>query len=191
MKILSKLSSALFGMVLLLSSCDKLATDVNLDLKQSVADIKITLPIMTDSMVNNEITFVEQLIYLNVDSVLVANNIDKKTIKSIYLKDAVISLDAAQSVSDFGFIDYINLNFREESTSYKQVGNVIHTDLAGNNQFTIRFPDSALDPDNAINLVDYFGKTNFYISMVGKAKTITTEKTKTTAVINYVVTYKP
>ena len=188
---ITKMSIALLGMVLLLSSCDKLTTDVNLDLKQSVANIKLTLPQITDSMVNNEITFAEQMIYLNVDSVLTANNIEKSAIKSIYLKDAVITLDADQSVTDFSFIDYINLSFREESTAYKQVGNVTNTDLAGNSTFTIKFPDSTTDPDNAINLVDYFGKTNFYVSMVGKAKSITADRTKTTAVINYVVTYKP
>jgi hypothetical protein len=191
MKKFSKLSIALFGMVLTLSSCDKLTTDVNLDLKQSVADIKLTLPIITDSMVNNEIVLVEQMIYLNVDSVLTANQIKKESIKSIYLKDAVVNLNPNQSVTDFSFIDYINLSFREESTSYKQVGSVTNADLNGNTTFTIKFPDSAIDPDNAINLVDYFGKTNFYISMTGKATTVTTDKTRTTATINYVVTYKP
>jgi hypothetical protein len=191
MKIISKMSFALLGMVLLLSSCDKLTTDVNLDLKQSVADIKLTLPEITDSMVNTEITFAEQMIYLNVDSVLAANNIQKSAIKSIYLKDAVITLNPDQSVTDFSFVDYLNLSFREESTTYKQVGSVTNAELAGNNTFTIKFPDSTTDPDNAINLVDYFGKTNFYVTMVGKAKSVTTDKTRTTAVINYVVTYKP
>lgn len=185
------MSFALLGMVLLLSSCDKLTTDVNLDLKQSVADIKLTLPEITDSMVNTEITFAEQMIYLNVDSVLAANNIQKSAIKSIYLKDAVITLNPDQSVTDFSFVDYLNLSFREESTTYKQVGSVTNAELAGNNTFTIKFPDSTTDPDNAINLVDYFGKTNFYVTMVGKAKSVTTDKTRTTAVINYVVTYKP
>jgi hypothetical protein len=191
MKMISKMSFALLGMVLLLSSCDKLTTDVNLDLKQSVANIKLILPQITDSMVGTEITFAEQMIYLNVDSVLAANNIEKSAIKSIYLKDAVVTLDADQSVTDFSFIDYINLSFREESTTYKQVGNVTNAELAGNNTFSIKFPDSATDPTNAINLVDYFGKTNFYVTMVGKATTATTDRTKTTAVINYVVTYKP
>lgn len=191
MKMISKMSFALLGMVLLLSSCDKLTTDVNLDLKQSVANIKLILPQITDSMVGTEITFAEQMIYLNVDSVLAANNIEKSAIKSIYLKDAVVTLDADQSVTDFSFIDYINLSFREESTTYKQVGNVTNAELAGNNTFSIKFPDSATDPANAINLVDYFGKTNFYVTMVGKATTATTDRTKTTAVINYVVTYKP
>ena len=191
MKMSTKLSLMLSGIVMLFSACDKLSTDVNLDLKQSVANIKLTLPAITDSMVNTEITLVEQLVYLNIDSVLTANGINKESIKSIYLKDAVVNLNENQSVTDFSFVDYINLSFREESTAYKQVGSVTNAELAENTTFSIKFPDSATNPDDAINLVDYFGKSNFYISMIGKAKTITAETTKTTATINYVVTYKP
>ena len=191
MKINTKLSMMLFGIVLLFSACDKLKTDVNLNLNQSVANIKMTLPIITDSLVNTEITFVEQMVYLNVDSVLLANGIAKESIESIYLTNAVVNLDADQSVTDFSFIDYLNLSFREESTTFKQVGSVNNSELTGANTFTINFPNSATDPANAINLVDYFGKTNFYINMIGKAKTLTTETTKTTATINYVVTYRP
>jgi hypothetical protein len=176
---------------MLFSACDKLKTDVNLNLNQSVANIKMTLPIITDSLVNTEITFVEQMVYLNVDSVLLANGIAKESIESIYLTNAVVNLDADQSVTDFSFIDYLNLSFREESTTFKQVGSVNNSELTGANTFTINFPNSATDPANAINLVDYFGKTNFYINMIGKAKTLTTETTKTTATINYVVTYRP
>jgi hypothetical protein len=191
MKMSTKLSLMLSGIVMLFSACDKLSTDVNLDLKQSVANIKLTLPAITDSMVNTEITLVEQLVYLNIDSVLTANGINKESIISIYLKDAVVNLNENQSVTDFSFVDYINLSFREESTAYKQVGSVTNAELAGTTTFSIKFPDSATNPDDAINLVDYFGKSNFYISMIGKAKTITAETTKTTATINYVVTYKP
>jgi len=191
MKINLKLSIMLLGIVLLFGACDKLKTDVNLNLNQSVANIKMTLPIITDSLVGTQITFVEQLVYLNVDSVLLANEIPKENIESIYLKNAVVNLDPGQTVTDFSFIDYLNLSFREESTSYKQVGSVSNAALNGANTFTINFPNSATDPANAINLVDYFGKTNFYISMNGKPKNTTTETTKTTATINYVVNYKP
>jgi hypothetical protein len=191
MKINTKLSMMLFGIVLLFSACDKLKTDVNLNLSQSVANIKMTLPIITDSLVGTEITFVEQLVYLNVDSVLLANEIPKESIESIYLTNAVVNLDPNQPVTDFSFIDYLNLSFREQSTVFKQVGSVNNSELNGANTFTINFPNSATDPANAINLVDYFGKTNFYINMIGKAKTTTTETTKTTATINYVVTYRP
>lgn len=181
----------LFGIVLLFGACDKLKTDVNLNLNQSVANIKMTLPIITDSLIGTEITFVEQLVYLNVDSVLLANEIPKESIESIYLTNAVVNLDPNQPVTDFSFIDYLNLSFREQSTVYKQVGSVNNSELNGANTFTIKFPNSATDPANAINLVDYFGKTNFFITMIGKAKTTTTETTKTTATINYVVTYRP
>ena len=191
MKINTKLSLMLFGIVLLFGACDKLKTDVNLNLNQSVANIKMTLPIITDSLIGTEITFVEQLVYLNVDSILIANGIPKESIESIYLTNAVVNLDPNQPVTDFSFIDYLNLSFREESTAFKQVGSVNNSELTGANTFTINFPNSASDPANAINLVDYFGKTNFYINMIGKAKTITTETTKTTATINYVVTYRP
>ncbi len=191
MKINTKLSLMLFGIVLLFGACDKLKTDVNLNLNQSVANIKMTLPIITDSMIGSEITFVEQLVYLNVDSVLLANEIPKESIESIYLTNAVVNLDPNQPVTDFSFIDYLNLSFREQSTVYKQVGSVNNSELNGANTFTIKFPNSATDPANAINLVDYFGKTNFFITMIGKAKTTTTETTKTTATINYVVTYRP
>jgi hypothetical protein len=155
----TKLSLMLSGIVMLFSACDKLSTDVNLDLKQSVANIKLTLPAITDSMVNTEITLVEQLVYLNIDSVLTANGINKESIISIYLKDAVVNLNENQSVTDFSFVDYINLSFREESTAYKQVGSVTNAELAGNTTFSIKFPDSATNPDDAINLVDYFGKS--------------------------------
>ncbi len=191
MKINTKLSLMLFGIVLLFGACDKLKTDVNLNLNQSVANIKMTLPIITDSLIGTEITFVEQLVYLNVDSVLLANEIPKESIESIYLTNAVVNLDPNQPVTDFSFIDYLNLSFREQSTVYKQVGSVNNSELNGANTFTIKFPNSATDPANAINLVDYFGKTNFFITMIGKAKTTTTETTKTTATINYVVTYRP
>jgi hypothetical protein len=186
------LGAMLLSTLFAVTSCDKLANDLKLDLNQTVKDIDFEFPIITQSMVNKDTTLVNIPFRANIDSVLTANDIDQSKIESIYLKNCKVDIIEGQSAAtDFSFIDSLYFEFKEASqASFKKVGSVSNSSLIGKTSFTVLFPNPETAPDAAIDLADYFGKSNFIYSVSGKAKKATDSPIKARATLSYTVSYK-
>ncbi len=191
MKFKLLLGAFMLSSVLFLTSCEKLGGDLTLDLKQTQEGIELTFPIIDTTMVGQEVSLVDMNIYVNVDSVLTANNIDKSKIESIFLKSFTASIEPDQATKDFSFVEKLMFKFKESSeTNLKSVGELNATDLAGKSTITVTFPNPDTQKDLAIDLAKYFGKTNFIYSVSGKAKQTTSAKTKCKGSLSYTVKYK-
>lgn len=173
------LALSLFALLAIVNtSCNKIKEAVKANIELSYADIEFTIPQITAT---GPATLASKDVYLNVDSIIKANNSKLSTsyIRSVYIKSCVVTMVDGDANNNFSALESCKVDFSSNvNTNLYSLA-----EITGNpdvEAYTLEIP-----VNSSVNLKDYFNATTFSYFLSGNARKTTSKDIMCKATIRY------
>lgn len=178
MKRIVLFSAAIFTVVSILSSCNKIKEAVKANIDLNYADIEFTIPQITAT---GPATLSSKDVYFNVDSLIKANNakLSASYIRSVTVKSCVVNMIDGDAANNFSALESARVDF----SSNVNTNLLTIAEITGNpdvEAYSLEIP-----VNTTINLKDYFNATTFSYTLYGNARKTTNKEIHCKATIKY------